>query len=118
VVLRASKAPGRLDAADVSSAILISMGDETQMKPYKRDDVVCKSARRETLLYDPVTDSVHVLNPTALIVWELCDGHHTPAEMEAALRARFGGTAKQDVAGDVQAVLALFENEGLITHLP
>lgn len=93
------------------------MGNKTQARVQKRADVICKSARSETLLYDPVTDSVHVLNPTALTVWELCDGQHTPAEMEATLRARFSGAAERDVAGDVKAVLALFETEGLITHL-
>jgi hypothetical protein len=96
----------------------ISMDDKIQAKLQKRSDVICKSAGGEMLLYDPTADSVHVLNSTALIVWELCDGQHSPAEMEAILRGRFSGTAERDLAGDVKTVLALFEAEGLVTHLP
>ena len=82
--------------------------------PRCRADVVCQSAGEETLLYDPLTDAVHVLNPTALAVWELCDGQHTLADIEAHLRAHFGDTLGQDVAGDVEAVLDTFEQEGLV----
>jgi len=64
-----------------------------------------------------VGDTVHVLNPAALVVWELCDGQHTPAEIEAALRARFAGTEGQDLSGDVQATLARYQAEGLLVGL-
>ena len=30
----------------------------------------------ETVLYDPRSDAAHVLNPTAAVVWWLCDGDH------------------------------------------
>lgn len=89
---------------------------QTDRLPRRRADVVCQSAGEETLLYDPLTDAVHVLNPTALAVWELCDGQHTLDDIEAHLRARFGGTAGQDLAGDVEAALATFEKEGLISR--
>lgn len=90
--------------------------DQSRGTLRQRPDIVCKSAGRETLLYDPVRDSIHILNPTARLVWELCDGQHTPTEIEAALRARFAPAPEQDVAGDIQAVLELFEAEGLITR--
>lgn len=87
---------------------------QTDWFPRRRGDVVCQSADEETLLYDPLTDAVHVLNPTALAVWELCDGRHTLSSIETHLRAQFGGTAGQDIAGDIEAVLNTFEKEGLI----
>jgi hypothetical protein len=30
----------------------------------------------EVVLYDPRSDAAHVLNPTAAVVWWLCDGDH------------------------------------------
>ena len=92
---------------------------ETQApaKPRRRSDVVCQAAGDETLLYDPIGDTVHVLNSTALAVWELCDGLHTPAEIEAALRVRFTGTEGLDLSGDVQTTLARFQAEGLLAGL-
>jgi PqqD family protein of HPr-rel-A system len=84
--------------------------------PCRRADVVYQSAGEETLLYDPLADAVHVLNPTALAVWELCDGQHTLADIEAYLRVHFGDPVGQDVAGDVEAVLDTFEKEGLVNR--
>lgn len=90
------------------------VGHEAMMAPQRRQDVIHRSAGRQTLLYDPAADAIHVLNPTALFVWDLCDGQHAPAQIEALLRARFAATRPEDVADDVQAVLALFRDEGLL----
>ena len=79
--------------------------------------MVCKSAGQESLLYDPATDSVHVLNATARTIWDLCDGRHTAAGIEAALHARFARTEGQDVVGDLSAIIGLFEAEGLIAQM-
>ena len=93
------------------------LSDRAQAKPKRSEEIVCKSAGEETLLYDPSTDSIHILNPTALLVWQLCDGRHSPAEIEVILRDRFAGTARRDVAADVTSTLALLETEGLTTTL-
>ena len=90
------------------------MGYEAAMAPQRRQDVIRRSAGQQTLLYDPAADAIHVLNPTALLVWELCDGQHTPAQIEALLRARFAAARQEEIADDVQAVLALFRDEGLL----
>jgi hypothetical protein len=66
------------------------------------------------LLYDPVADAVHVLNPTAWAIWELCDEEHTPDDMAAHLRVHFAGASDQDVDADVNLALRAFEREGLI----
>jgi hypothetical protein len=82
--------------------------------PRRRGDVVSQPAGVETLLYDPAADAVHVLNATALAVWELCDGRHTAAQTEAELCAHFVGTGGRDVAGDVARVLARFRAESVL----
>ena len=67
-------------------------------RPKRKPDVICRAAGQETLLYDSATDSVHVLNATARMVWELCDGCHTAAGSEAVT--------------DRQTVIALLTNAG------
>ena len=84
-------------------------------RPRQNPDVVLETAGRDTLLYDPRTDSVHALNPAARQVWDLCDGEHTPSDMAAHLRARFSAGPEHDVDADVQGALALFVREGLIS---
>jgi hypothetical protein len=81
--------------------------------PQRRGDVVSQPVGGETLLYDPAADAVHVLNATALAVWELCDGRHTPAQIEAELRTRFAGIGDRDVTGDLAGILARLRAEGL-----
>jgi hypothetical protein len=82
--------------------------------PYRRGELVRYSADRETFLYDRQADVVHVLNPTALAVWELCDGAHSPDEIAAHLAANFAGVPAGEAGGDVRAVLATLEQKTLI----
>ena len=83
-------------------------------RPRRRPDVVRKGTPEETLLYDPHADAVHVLNRTAAVVWDLCDGRSTAREMEAVVRQSFAGGQEADVAADIRGVLARFEREGLL----
>lgn len=39
----------------------------------------------EAAIYDPANGSLHRLNPSALAIWELCDGRTTLEELVAAL---------------------------------
>ncbi len=42
------------------------------------------------IVYHPDTDRVHYLNTTAAVVFELCDGDHTIAEIARELAQLFG----------------------------
>jgi len=83
----------------------------------RRPEVICQPAGEEMLLYDPVADAVHVLNCTALAVWELCDGQHTTGDIVAYLRTHFAGTPGRNLIQDVQDVLHILEREYLIVQL-
>ena len=41
------------------------------------------------VIYQSGRDRVHFLNPTAVIVYELCDGKHTVERSAATCRSRF-----------------------------
>lgn len=53
--------------------------------PARRPDVLVRRDPDRTLLVDPRSGATHLLNHTALAVWELCDGLTSPEEMVAAV---------------------------------
>ena len=68
----------------------------------------------ETLLLDAKGGEVHVLNATALIIWQLCDGEHTLEMMASALRDQFALQGVDTVEQDVGQTLKLFSDKGLL----
>lgn len=54
------------------------------------------------------------LNPTAALVWDCCDGTHTPAGIAAELRGVFPHSPT--VAEDVAAILADLRNRGMLSE--
>ena len=83
-------------------------------KPLRRSDVLVESANDETLLYDPVTRMVYVLNSTARLIWDLCDQQHDIEEMAIALQQRFTVPADCDLRGDIEQILAEISQQGLL----
>jgi hypothetical protein len=65
----------------------------------------------QTLIYDPISNHTHCLNPKALKVWKLCDGHHSRNDMVLALKAAADHDAEMrldDVEDLVDAALERF----------
>ena len=85
-----------------------------QDRPIRKPSVVSKKLGHETVLYDQETRAIHVLNPTAILVWELCDGQHSPEEIEHSLRAEFRAEEKAGVLEDVAHIIERFHAEGLL----
>ena len=64
----------------------------------------------QTSVYNPETGGLHVLNASALAIWELCDGETTGAEMVEAVveLARLEpATAEADVSVALQQLFDL-----------
>jgi hypothetical protein len=58
---------------------------------------------------------VHVLNPTAAFLWRLCDGTRRPADLAAALAARFPADGEA-IAADVATFLRALRVESLLAE--
>ncbi|MBU0491414.1 MAG: hypothetical protein KKA73_06490 [Chloroflexi bacterium] len=64
--------------------------EPNDLRPHRQVGLIRQELRGQTYLYDTQVETVHILNPTAGLVWDLCTGAHTPAAMEAApLAGRF-----------------------------
>jgi hypothetical protein len=84
-------------------------------KPLRREGILSKELGDETVLYHQDGSAIHVLNRTALAIWELCDGAHTVQEMDQSIRSIFDLPNPQvDVAGDIERTLSLFRDKGLL----
>jgi hypothetical protein len=84
-------------------------------KPKLRSDVEIRELdERETLLYDPQSDAIHVLNSTAALIAALCDGEHTAEQIADEIRAQFDVDEDVDVLDDVEETIASFEIQGLL----
>ena len=59
--------------------------------------LVCQTAENETLVYDLENDTAHCLNPTSAIIWSLCDGKKTDAEIIELFQDRTGQMINEEV---------------------
>jgi len=85
-----------------------------QDRPTKKPSVISKKLGKETVLYDQETRAIHVLNPAGIIVWELCDGRHSPEDIEQALREEFRADEQDGILEDVRRIIERFHSEGLL----
>ncbi len=86
-------------------------------RPSRREGVWVRRSGDENALFDPTSSSVHLLNETALAIWELCDGNTDPEEMIAAI-VEVSGLSPDAVTHDVERILAEFGEAGIVTWGP
>jgi hypothetical protein len=86
----------------------------TEKPPQWEANVETSNIGGETLVVNG--DEIHVLNETAAFIWRLCDGRHTPVEIEAALREEYAVPSDRDVAADIARTLADLRSKGLLAE--
>ena len=86
------------------------------LKPVRNPDIKVQEIGKETLLYSPEGRAVHVLNPTALLIWNCCDGGHTDQDIARAIRESFAIPEGQDVVRDIHKTLQVFADKKLIHY--
>ncbi len=87
-------------------------------KPVRKQCIFVQDIGREMLLYNAQEKVFHMLNPTAKIIWELCDGKHTIEDMERIIRAKFSFSNGHDVIKDIQQILDVLANKGVLEVNP
>ena len=91
---------------------MAAIGEE---RPARKPGVTALSMGDETLLQDTDAHAIHVLNRTAQLIWELCDGEHTVAGIEQSVRAHFGLPPDRDILPDIERTLQAFADKGLLS---
>jgi PqqD family protein of HPr-rel-A system len=83
------------------------------MKPKRRDDLAVVELDGEAVIYDEASGKLHHLNPSATIVFSLCDGSGTVKDLAAEISAAFDLQASE-VEQQIRSVLKEFRAEGLL----
>ncbi|MGE0703719.1 MAG: PqqD family protein [Vicinamibacterales bacterium] len=91
--------------------------DGQQRIPSRVEHFSLERLDNEILLYHPgLTKAIH-LNETAALVWELCDGQRSIAEIGTLLGEAFPEQA-DEVRNDVAAVVDRLSTEGALRISP
>jgi hypothetical protein len=85
------------------------------MKPKARADLAVVEIEGEAIIYDDENGQLHHLNPTATMVFKLCDGQSTVKEFAADI-ADVYELPLQDVERQVRALIREFRGAGLLVN--
>lgn len=82
--------------------------------PLKRGELLQEQSPRGWTVYEPETDSLHVLNASAKAIWELCDGNTSPSEIATAI-SELTGVDLERAKCDVEETLDRLSTLRLVT---
>lgn len=89
------------------------MPQSAHHKPRQKADYRLEIIDDELLLFHPGQTKIIYCNPTASLIWQLCDGQRTTQEITTLLRAAYP-EASAALAADVAATLQQFAGHGAI----
>ena len=103
----------------IVTPIFNAMGVSTMKNenPRARKDVLLKRIVDETLVYDPVTEHIHVINQLSTSIWELLDGSKNAQAIEQCLIPQFEKKIK-NLKEEIQLALKFFSDKGLLEQIP
>jgi hypothetical protein len=84
------------------------------VRPKVREDLTVVELDGEAVIFDEETTDLHHLNPTATIVFGLCDGTSTIPQMSLEISEAFGVPA-DEVETQVRTLLRRFRKAKLLT---
>jgi hypothetical protein len=87
--------------------------DYVDRKIRRRVDILAEEVDEETVLFDPRNKNIYALNQMASIIWELCDGEHTPTEISAEISSVLNVDLGR-VLNDVLKTVGDFLDKGLV----
>jgi|GEM_PF-4572144 len=68
-------------------------GPPDEVRHHHPEGVVAEPTGDGLVLYLPFPESLHLLDPSAALVWQLADGR-SPADVSSAVAGRFPGTPR------------------------
>ncbi len=86
------------------------------VKPMARTDLVKVELDGEAVIYDEDSTDLHHLNPTATIVFGLCDGRFTMREISTEIAEAFDVPIEQ-VEPEVRTLVRRFRQAKLVAYV-
>jgi predicted DNA-binding protein (MmcQ/YjbR family) len=85
----------------------------TDLVPVPIGDLKVEAIEGELLLYHPRQTKAVYLNPTAAVIWSLCDGHRSVHEIIELIGESYPD-AKPTLTEEVLSTLRVLEENGLM----
>lgn len=82
-------------------------------RPERKGEAWVQREGDRTAIFNPETGLLHLLNPSALAIWDLCDGRTTAGEMADAI-SEITGLDQETTVGDVENALESLQEARLI----
>jgi coenzyme PQQ biosynthesis protein PqqD len=82
-------------------------------KPRRKTDYRLEQLDGEMVLYHPSETKILYFNQSASLIWQLCDGERSAAEIIRMLSESYPESAGE-ISSDVQSTLQQFEQQGCI----
>jgi hypothetical protein len=76
--------------------------------------IIEKEIGSKIMLYDPERDEIHILNPTARLIYTLSKGGKNLEEIAQAIRGTFKLQENQNLEESIQECLAELKDKGLV----
>jgi len=83
-------------------------------RPKVRDELTVVELDGEAVVYDESTSRIHQLNPTATIIFKLCDGTSTVREMAEDISSAFAVGAAE-VQQQIRVLIRDFRRRGFLS---
>jgi PqqD family protein of HPr-rel-A system len=87
------------------------------IRPRAREDLATVELDGEVVIYDEASGDLHHLNPTATLVFSMCDGTATIAELAADIGEVFD-VPTSDVERQVRSLLRQLRRQRLLEATP
>jgi len=91
---------------------------DSTWRPISREHVDFRRVGDDWILFDPLTQAVHVLSVTEALVWSHCSGAMDVRSMEAEIRSAFGAALPRGNDPGVRKALGRFLEAGLLNDPP
>lgn len=85
-------------------------------RPVRSDDYHLELLDGELLLFHPSQTTIIACNPTASLIWQLCDGQRTTAEITTLLQTAYPEAATS-IPADLETLLQQFTRHGAINFV-
>jgi len=77
----------------------------------KKSHILSEELDDEKVLYDPKTQNTYALNPMAAVIWDLCDGEHTPAQIAEEVLSVLEADQSQVLSDVIRTVNEFLEKD-------
>ena len=80
----------------------------------RNKSVITQKVEGETILQNTDTGTIHLLNTTSSIIWDMCDGEHDQNDITSYFIQKYPSINPAEIINDIDFILQQFQEAELI----